>query len=277
MPSPIIKQNKYGFSVDNGPEYCIRGDNEAEAFARLLLGLFAIDEMKKLKPALGDYSNPNYAKTLVTMAFDAESIYQYLGLTKGWQMLGVNSLNEFSKHITAKDAEMQRLGMAGMAHTAQIYIREYKAKHKNDKPPVLTAATAPPPAPKILTPPATGHIWVHSGTSRIAPFSIAAGSDENYFVKLVKVSTGRSVLDVFVRSGDTAEIRVPLGTYELRYASGKQWYGRKLLFGSSTVYSKADREFTFNVEGNVINGHRITLYTVPNGNLSTQHIQPAEF
>ena len=35
------------------------------------------------------------------------------------------------------------------------------------------------------------------------------------------------------------ELKVPLGTFEIRYASGKQWYGYNYLFGDDTSYSKA--------------------------------------
>ena len=73
------------------------------------------------------------------------------------------------------------------------------------------------------------------------------------------------------------EVEVPLGTYEVRYASGESWYGYEYLFGPGTSYSKADKTFTFKVVGNQISGFTITLYKVSHGNLHTSTISPTEF
>ena len=73
------------------------------------------------------------------------------------------------------------------------------------------------------------------------------------------------------------KVKVPFGTYEVRYASGDTWYGYEYLFGPETSYSKADKAFTFEFDGNQISGYTITLYKVTNGNLSTKKIRPNEF
>ncbi len=89
--------------------------------------------------------------------------------------------------------------------------------------------------------------------------------------------TGRPALTLFVRGGETEKIKVPLGTYELRYASGDKWYGYEHLFGKNTSYSKADKTFTFQVQDNSVNGYTVTLYRVANGNLRTSRIGKADF
>ena len=92
-------------------------------------------------------------------------------------------------------------------------------------------------------------------------------------------------MTMFVRSGQTAEMEVPLGTFEFRYATGDVWYGEQRLFGHDTIYNKADRKFEF--EQNITNtstgqtikttGIEVTLYKVADGNLSTRRISKDQF
>ena len=126
--------------------------------------------------------------------------------------------------------------------------------------------------------PANGHVRPPVNASETAPFRIlTSGGDTHYFVKLEESGTGRSVLTVFVRSGHQVDIRVPFGTYVVKYASGQKWYGYKHLFGPNTAYNKADSTFPFRREGNQIKGFSITLYAVEGGNLSTLPIKPNDF
>ncbi len=125
--------------------------------------------------------------------------------------------------------------------------------------------------------PFSGRVRFFGDGRRIAPFQIKASYGEHYLLKLVSVTTGESVLDVFVRSGTTVEIEVPLGDFEVRYASGTTWYGYERLFGPETSYSKADKPFSFWFEGDQIRGYTITLYKVANGNLHTKAIDPKDF
>jgi len=125
--------------------------------------------------------------------------------------------------------------------------------------------------------PLTGSVRKLTVDESVAPFQIKADQGTNYLVKLVDTHSGSPVLTVFVRSGTTVEIKVPLGSYEVRYASGERWYGNKQLFGSGTTYSKAETIFKFEVIGNQVSGYTITLYKVPNGNLRTRNIKQEEF
>lgn len=95
---------------------------------------------------------------------------------------------------------------------------------------------------------------------------------DDYFVKLVNTQTGRSV-GIFVRSGTSAEVQVPDGTYSLRYATGTQWHGTRLLFGLNAHYSRADRTFTFS-NGS---GYTLTLQRVAHGNLHTSSMPAQDF
>lgn len=125
--------------------------------------------------------------------------------------------------------------------------------------------------------PNSGKVRTYSKEEKIAPFEIKAAQGNHFLVKLVDASTHAQILTVFVRSGTTVEIDVPLGTYEVRYASGEHWYGYEYLFGEDTYYSKADKKFAFEKVDNKISGYTITLFKVANGNLQTSTINPTDF
>jgi len=130
---------------------------------------------------------------------------------------------------------------------------------------------------KALPLPSNGTTRLHVSLEKEAPFQIKTSSGNNYLVKLENFSTGSNVLDIFVRSGVSVEVDVPLGTYIVKYASGKTWYGYDHYFGPQTVYSKADSLFNFRIEGDKVVGYTITLYGVAGGNLHVTQIDPKEF
>lgn len=125
--------------------------------------------------------------------------------------------------------------------------------------------------------PATGTVQPYTGQAGQAPLQIRTSSGANYLVRLEDVSTGKDVMDVFVRGGTTVDVEVPLGTYQLKYASGQNWYGREHLFGPETAYNKADTPFRFYIEGQQISGYTVTLYRVSDGNLRTSKLPPSQF
>ena len=126
--------------------------------------------------------------------------------------------------------------------------------------------------------PPSGDVRPQVNASNTAPFRIlTSGSDTHYFVKLEESGSGRSVLTVFVRSGQQVDIRVPFGTYVVKYASGQKWYGYQHLFGPNTAYTKADKTFAFRREGNQIKGFSVTLYAVEGGNTTTLPINRNDF
>ena len=70
---------------------------------------------------------------------------------------------------------------------------------------------------------------------------------------------------------------VPTGTFRLKYASGKTWYGEKDLFGSNTSYNQADSRMTFEILGNRVSGHTVELIKQEGGNLRTSKLNAANF
>ena len=142
----------------------------------------------------------------------------------------------------------------------------------------LAPRPTPPPFNEPAEPlPENGEVSKYANFDGLAPFEIKSPSGTNYLVKLTNTLTGEAVQTIFVRGGTTVEVKVPLGTFSVKYAAGDTWYGYRYLFGPMTAYSKASEQFTFKYDGTSYNGYTITLYKVRNGNLRTQQIDPKEF
>lgn len=126
--------------------------------------------------------------------------------------------------------------------------------------------------------PLNGFTERYHSSEAIAPFEIRTryGSG-NYYVKMVDYYTKKTVLTIFVRDGQSVNIDVPLGTYELKYAVGKNWYGNEHLFGPDTACSKAKDRFEFERHGDEITGYTVELYLQINGNLETNTIPVSSF
>jgi hypothetical protein len=115
---------------------------------------------------------------------------------------------------------------------------------------------------------------------RIAPFRITTPNDDGYyFLKLARPDDKKgAVMTIFMAAGQTYETKVPLGSYVLRYASGKEWYGQKHLFGPCrTQFFEAQTVMTFSREGNRLSGHSIELIKQAGGNLSTRGVDEDDF
>ncbi len=139
-----------------------------------------------------------------------------------------------------------------------------------------TKANPVPSYPEVAMP-YNGQIQMHTNGERVAPFTIQTSQGSNYLVKLVSKYSQQPVMTIFIKGGNTVSTEVPLGTYEVKYATGEPWYGYKHLFGPDTGYSKAESALTFENTGYQISGYTITLYRVSNGNLRTSTISPSQF
>jgi hypothetical protein len=78
----------------------------------------------------------------------------------------------------------------------------------------------------------------------------------------------------YVRAGTTVSVGVPADYLYVYFASGNEWYGygKGLMFGKDTVYSKDDEMLDFS-EG----GWEYTLQLVTNGNFSQTPSNENEF
>lgn len=115
-------------------------------------------------------------------------------------------------------------------------------------------------------------------TAGAAPLEIRTALDGfHHVVRIMRLPQRTLAAEYFVRSGTPLTVEVPLGTYELRYASGKTWYGWQYLFGPDTSYSKADTPFTFSDDGYQVSGYTVELIMQSGGNLSTSGLSPAQW
>lgn len=125
--------------------------------------------------------------------------------------------------------------------------------------------------------PQNGEVLSSNTAPKVAPFTVNTEGDGYYFVKLKDVATKEDALCFFVHGGQNAEVYVPLGTYELVYAYGVEWFGEENLFGVDTSYTKADDTFEFSQDETQIYGWTIDLFFQYDGNLDTVPIDASEF
>ena len=140
--------------------------------------------------------------------------------------------------------------------------------------------------------PKTGIINIYSSQPAIAPFKISTSQSysysysnynysnddkEHYYIKLVDYYTNKTVVTIFIRAGENTKVEVPTGSYKIKYATGKIWYGESDLFGHDTHYSSSEERLDFSVSYGYVNGKQLTLYKVANGNFSTKSIKAEDF
>jgi len=127
--------------------------------------------------------------------------------------------------------------------------------------------------------PSNGSVKRFIGGDAVAPLQIATSSGKvaYYYVKLVDYDSDQDVMAIYIHAGETADVKVPLGSYEIKYAVGNIWYGDGYLFGPKTEYAKTDRWLDFKRTGYVVTGYKVELIMQVNGNLSTHAISKEEF
>jgi hypothetical protein len=123
-----------------------------------------------------------------------------------------------------------------------------------------------------------GHAWIN--------FDNSNASDA--IVCLVSISTGKTIRNEYIKAGtDFKMTRIPSGTYYLKVYYGNDWNPTKTnfcgtdgAFDSDEHFSKSENESDLIVVKNTSESYttgRITLYNVPNGNMSTESMSASEF
>lgn len=120
-------------------------------------------------------------------------------------------------------------------------------------------------------------VYLLSAQGELPPFKIVAPSGQNYLVKLIDVDDESRSIRAFVRGGETAEFFIPPGSYRMRLAAGKDWYGDEVRFGPKTSYAQMDEILVFRIEGEDLLGHEIQLAQVRGGNLGKHVISANDF
>src|SRR5208283_4614866 len=168
----------------------------------------------------------------------------------------------------------------------QVHNSEAIQRYANRQP-LPESAPAPipesAPAPQVFDKPPKSlpqnrYLNRYSSKKPIAPLAIMVPTGgSHYFVKIVDATTSRAIATVFIRSGHSVELEVPLGAYVLKYAMGTTWYGTKYLFGPATTAAKADTTLVFRIEGDKVIGHKVELIEQNGGNLSYSNISLEDF
>lgn len=88
------------------------------------------------------------------------------------------------------------------------------------------------------------------GENATCELQIKAGrAGDPYCVKVYRTGEEEAAFILFVPSGGTASVRLPLGSYSLAYASGSLWYGTEKFFGEQGRYAKLDDPITLEKDG----------------------------
>lgn len=94
-----------------------------------------------------------------------------------------------------------------------------------------------------------------------------------HVIKVYDELSNQVIIEFFVRPGATHEVRLPIGNFRIKYASGTKWFGHSNLFGSKTQAAITDKTFSFTENG----GYTIELFKQSNGNLGETSINADDF
>jgi len=120
-------------------------------------------------------------------------------------------------------------------------------------------------------------LWNKFSERRIARLKIQASSDTGYFIKVRPSGTKTDLLAATISPGGSLETEVPLGSYDLVYATGDTWYGEEALFGHNTQFYQTDRPMIFSQQGSTIKGVVISLVKRAGGNLRSNRLNSTDF
>lgn len=182
---------------------------------------------------------------------------------------------ELQKRIETLD----KIRVIAKKHISDYEISENKSIHQTESLPHEQITYPSLTLQKLPALPPTGAIT--SANIGVAPLSISVDSNTHYLIKIIDTRTNWDIGQWFIRAGESIDIKVPLGSYKIKYAAGKMWYGLNDLFGNDTIYSKADSTFDFtahNIEyATQYSGHTIQLIAQPSGNLHTSRMNAADW
>jgi hypothetical protein len=127
--------------------------------------------------------------------------------------------------------------------------------------------------------PPHGDVKYFSLEEPVAQFSVTTPDDGKYtYLILQNISTNKNALSLFIYPNSTANIKVPLGNYEYKYARGKKWYGTDDLFGIAGTYSEGTQTVDFYITGRQIMGQTLKIFVTMNqGNTNSKQITRGSF
>lgn len=140
--------------------------------------------------------------------------------------------------------------------------------------PYIAPEPAPPAfsAPEQPLPP-TGTLGIASAYSENY-IEIHTQADGSHTMVKIEDLYGNVVSEGFIRDGGHLKLYVPLGTYVMKTASGRTWFGRDYLFGPDTQYSKPNDTFPLSQPGEY---WTVELIPQAGGNMQDRRISASEF
>ncbi len=131
--------------------------------------------------------------------------------------------------------------------------------------------SSPTPTPITETPPAHGtkmYNLPNTGKTSYIKFETKDMLSDYCYIKAVDAESGELVQAVFIDTSRNYKMTLPVGTYEIYYACGDNWYGYEDLFGSEGGYSYCDSSFELTYD----TYYTVTLSNVTNGNMETEDV-----
>lgn len=122
-----------------------------------------------------------------------------------------------------------------------------------------------------------GELIKHPSEECLCPLGVEVRGNKAYYVVLNSLDYYSCDMSFMVAPNSYAEVEVPLGEYEIFYATGETWYGPDLKFGPDTQYYQCDDTLRFYKDGKYYQGYTLELYLQNNGNLETDQISAANF
>lgn len=128
--------------------------------------------------------------------------------------------------------------------------------------------------------PINGYVYNYTSKDALAPLNIKTPLySDHYLVVLDDYYSGERSFIIFIRGGRSVEVEVPFGTYLIKYATGKEWYGVRELFGPGemTQRFKSDNIFRFRDNGYEYTGYTIELFKQVGGNMNTRPVSESNW
>ena len=148
-----------------------------------------------------------------------------------------------------------------------------QTKFVSDSPSPKTDSSGTQYKPKPQPLPKNGTIRSFGQSARPAPLKVNTRGSDHHLIKLTRPGSTEAVMYLFIRAGQSAQMRVLLGNFEIKWAAGTEWYGYEKEFGESTHYQKDPDLYRFEKNDK----WTLTLYPVSSGNMSSKTISADEF
>lgn len=126
---------------------------------------------------------------------------------------------------------------------------------------------------RVSEEPVSGIVARYTNLPRTVDLNLISPAGSNFFVKLAQPETGKPILSIFAHGGTPVTVRVPVGSFTLKAASGEHWCGETNLFGGETRIIETGRTIDFLAQ----QIHTVTLNARPDGNLPIRAIARGKF